>query len=259
MPPAIVFLFLFLGVCLSASAGDLNLSGIFQGNQPTAFVNDQVVAVGDRIDGNRVVEIGNDYVVFENDKRRFVVHLKEAKAVSIKPAVRSVTGATPPSVPRITPPAKPASPVQVPEKAGRYLDKSIENLRQADELLKSKVKFDGLYAKASMWCVDASREAQSALNNVSDEAGRNAVKDHLAKIQKLLTAIQKERAELNTRVRTAIANQQIFPGMTAQDVLSSWGTPLSKTNVGTLERWAYKDPNGYQRNLNFSGGILVSF
>jgi hypothetical protein len=265
---ACLSLMLCFGAGVVALADGFELSGIFEGRVPTALVNDQIVGIGDQVGGYRVVEIGGDYVIIEDTKHKVTLHLKESKTAAPKvlPKPPSPSGATPPAKPPMAgmqspsaPALNPAARVQVPEKAGRHLDRSMDDLRQADELLKSPVKYDELYAKAAFMCSEASSEAQTALSGVADTAARNVIKEHLVKIQKVQQAITRERADLNTRVRTAVANQQIFNGMTTQNVISSWGPPLTKTNVGTLERWAYKDANGYQRNLNFSKGILVSF
>ncbi len=253
-----------LGWCAAVMAQEgLQLSGIVEGARRGAIVNDQIVTVGDSVGEYRVVEIGADHAVFENTKGKRTIRLKELDAKQTKP-LRA--GATPPVKPPtvVNVPAEAAGNSQqpkslIPEKASKHLDRSIDNLKQADELLKSQIKFDALYVKAAAFCADAGREAQAALRLIYDEGSRRPVQLHIAKIQQVQTAIIREKEDLNTRVRTAIVNQKIFVGMTSQNIISSWGPPLSKTNVGTQERWAYKDPNGYQRNLSFSKGILVSY
>jgi hypothetical protein len=247
-----------IGFGATALAQDgLNLSGIVGG---TAIINDQVVAAGDSVGDLRVVTVAGDHVVLEGKAGKTLLRLKELDAKASKPAMArpSASGATPSMKPQAAPAA--ANPSQkVPEKASKHLDRSIENLKEADALLRSPVKYDALYVKAASYCDDAAREAQTALRLIYDEASRRPVTLHIAKVQQVRNAIIREKEELNTRVRTAIVNRQVFAGMTDQNVIASWGVPLSKTNVGPQERWAYKDPNGYQRNLNFSKGILVSF
>jgi hypothetical protein len=261
----IVQRFIILGCAMSlltAAAfadGNLQLSGIMQGSRPTAIVNDTIVAAGDFIEGYLVVEVGPDYVVFQNDQEKVVRRLKEEDKTNVKKGTASATGATPPKAPVVNAPADQRPAAATPERAGKRLDQSMEYLRQADDLLRAQIKFDALYVKAVSLCEEAAREAQAAIKLAPDEISRKSMQQHLAKIQKVQAAVVREKENLNTRVRTAIVNQQVFAGMTPQNVISSWGEPLSKTNVGKMERWAYKDANGYQRNLSFSNGVLVSF
>jgi hypothetical protein len=256
-----IFLFGFVWFVLmtgSVSAEEIKLSGIMGGDRPGAIINDQIVTVGDSVGNFRIVEIGGDYVVAEGPKGRVTVRLKEEKAAApkAKPAP-ALFGK--PAAPKPKAAAAPAAPVQVPEKAGRRMDRSMDALRQADAVLKAPIPSDMMYVKAVGLCDEAAIEAQAALKNIPEGPGRKEVQNHLAKISKVKTAIIRDKEELNTRVRTAIVNRQVFQGMTMQNVISSWGVPLTKTTVGAQERWAYKDPNGYQRNLSFIEGILVAF
>ena len=58
--PFFVFIFIFV-LHSSACAQEVpKLSGIMQGEAPTAILNDQILAVGDETGGFRVVEIGSD-------------------------------------------------------------------------------------------------------------------------------------------------------------------------------------------------------
>src|ERR1041385_1296797 len=69
--------FLLVCWCALAAAETLNVSGIIQGSQPTAIVNDKVVAVGEEIEGYRVVVIGQNSVTFENNQGKKTLYLKE--------------------------------------------------------------------------------------------------------------------------------------------------------------------------------------
>jgi hypothetical protein len=249
---------LVIGGSAAAGADDLQLVGIMAGSRPTAIVNDQVVAVGDSVGSQRVVEIGTDHVVFEGPRGRLTKHLKELETKET-PKAAPVNKPKPAVKPQLNAPPSPAPMGKIPQKAGKHLDQSIEYLRDADELLKSQLKFNDLYERAGSFCANAAREAQLALNMIADEPSRKSVAQHITQVQKVQRAITRERDDFNTRVRTAIVNRQVFAGMTQQNVISSWGPPLSKTTIAAIERWVYKDPNGYQRNLNFSKGVLVSF
>src|SRR5882672_10174754 len=94
-------------LCSTASAAELRLAGIMHGASRTAIVNDQVVAVGDEIEGYRVVEIGDDRVVFENKAGRVTQYLQE-QADHKAPAARPVQAAV--TVP-VAAPKAPANPL----------------------------------------------------------------------------------------------------------------------------------------------------
>lgn len=250
----------FYFACAPAFAQDgLQLSGVMQGERPTAIVNDTIVAVGDSVGNYRVSEIAVDHVIFEGKSGKVTKYLKEpepeTKTKNVKPAAVKPKAAD-------KKPAIPATPAQAPQsndKARKRLDGSIAYLKQADELLSGGFKFERLYAKAIDLCGEAEREAQAALTGLTDPTVRGQVNGHIARIRKAKEAISRERADFNTRVRSTIAAKKLFTGMTTQDALSSWGVPLMKSSGGTAERWVYQDGNGYQTELTFDQGILISF
>ena len=88
---------------------------------------------------------------------------------------------------------------------------------------------------------------------------RAGIKDHIDKIYKAKQMIIKEKADFSTRVRSVISAHQVFSGMTQRDVISSWGSPLMQNRDGGVEKWVYQDNNGYQKELVFKDGVLVSF
>ncbi len=234
---------------------DLQLSGVMQGKRPTAIVNDKVVGAGDSVGIYRVLEISADHVVFESRSGTITKYLKEPETKTAKPVPSKPQAAV--QKPSNPPPA--SSGTQPGNKAREHLNNSMEYLRQGDELLKGDLKFERLYAKAVSLCDDAEREAQVALKGMSDAANRGQVNDIIARIRKAKEAILRERADFNTRVRSIVAAKKVITGMTSQDVISSWGAPLTKTVSGDVERWMYQDNNGYQKELTFNSGILVAF
>ena len=121
------------------------------------------------------------------------------------------------------------------------------------------MKFEDLYLQAAGLCSKAEREAQEAISGVSSDAGRTEIRQHIDRIRRAKAAIAREKAELNTRFRSAIAVGKILSGMSAQNVIESWGPPLSKTDVGKVQKWAYKNGDGYQTECVFNRGILISF
>lgn len=249
------FIFVVI-VCVSALAqDDLQLSGVMQGDKPTAIVNDTIVAVGGIIDNYKVIEITSDHVVFEGKSGRFIKYLKEPQVKTVKP-VSSRLQAAPEISPNPPPVVKGSKSI---DDAQKHLNAAMDYLRQGDDILRGELKFERLYAKAVSFCDDAEREAQIALSELTDEKARNQVKGLIDGIRKSKEKISSARADFNTHIRSLVAAKQLVVGMTAQDVTSSWGPPLSKSNAGSVERWMYQDENGNQKETKFSDGTLVAF
>lgn len=234
------------------------LSGIMQGDVPTAILNDQIVAIGDEAGGFRVLEIGPDYVVCEG--KRGTVRLGMADEGSAKEKTKSKkaqAAAAPVKAPAAT--AAQGTTREMQAKARGYLDRSVEYLKEADKLLRSPFMFEWLYAKAIDLCEAADREAQMALRSVTEDALKMGIIEHIGKIRKAKELIVQEKANFNTRVRSLIAERQLITGMTQRDVVSSWGQPLMRNRDGAVEKWVYQDDKGHQKELVFKEGILVSF
>lgn len=239
------------------------LSGIMNGPQPGAIINDQIVRVGDSLDGLRVVEIGADYVLCQTSKGKIELRLHEAETVE------KTNKALGTKQPRGANSVKSAAAIQAPApaptsgskdlKARKSLNRSIEYLKEGDALLKSPLVFERLYAKAASLCDDADREAQAAFRAVADDALRLGIKEHIDRVRQAKQKILNEKSNFNTRVRTLISAHQLMTGMTQRDVVSSWGQPLMQNRDGGLEKWIYQDNNGYQKELVFKDGIMVSF
>lgn len=233
------------------------LSGIMQGDSPSAIINDKFVTVGETVDGYRIVEIGEDYVQCEGVRGALRLSLAQPEASKDRSKKQKAAASAP------VPPAVAASAQgtqqQMQLKAAKFLERSIDHLKEADRLLKSPLVFERLYAGAIEMCDAADREAQSAMRSVTGDTPKAGIANHLQKIRKAKEAIVKEKAEFTTRIRTLIAAKQVATGMTQRDVVSSWGAPLMQNRDGTLEKWIYQDANGYQKELVFKDGILVSF
>lgn len=256
-----LFLALILAVLVhnSACAQEVpKLSGIMQGDVPTVILNDQILAVGDETNGFRVVEIGPDYVVCEG--KRGVVRLSMADEGQTKEKPKSKkaqTAAAPVKAPAAA--ATQGTSRDMQAKARKYLDNSVGYLKEADKLLKSPFVFERLYAKSIELCEAADREAQSALRSVTEDALKMGIVEHIGKIRKAKEMIVQEKANFSTRIRSMISARQVATGMTQRDAASSWGQPLMRNRDGDVEKWVYQDDNGYQKELVFKDGILVSF
>jgi hypothetical protein len=65
-----------------------------------------------------------------------------------------------------------------------------------------------------------------------------------------------ERPAISAEIKTAILEGKILPGMTADDVLASWGEPERKTvtyaRAGITELWTYLTPIG-----QFTSGVVI--
>lgn len=253
----LVFVLIVL-VHSSACAQEVpKLSGIMQGDSPTAILNDQILAVGDETNGFRVVEIGYDYVVCEGKKGLVRLSMAQEDSAKEKPKTKKSQAAVPARAPAAA--AAQGMNPQMQQKAAQFLEKSIDRLKEADKLLRSPFVFERLYDKAIELCDAADREAQSAMRSVTGDTPKAGIANHIEKIRKAKTAIVKEKAEFSTRMRSLIASRQVATGMTQRDVTSSWGQPLMQNRDGTLLKWVYQDANGYQKELVFKDGILVSF
>jgi|CXWL01.1.fsa_nt_gi hypothetical protein len=254
------FVVLCLSLCPSVFADDaLKLSGIMNGVRPTAIVNDQIVAVGDSIDGFQVFEIGADYVVCQNKKGNVELRLKQDDVAVVKPKAVSLNTVVPKDIKAPEVSKTQSTNNREDLQARKYLDRSIEYLKQGDALLKSPLAFERLYSKAADFCDNADREAQAAFRSVTGEAFRAGIKEHIDRVRQAKQAILKEKANFNTRVKSMIAAHQIITGMTQRDAVSSWGAPLMQNRDGGVEKWVYQDNNGYQKELVFKDGILVGY
>lgn len=255
----IVLILVFLVQPDLSAQGSPKLSGIMQGETPTAIINDQILAVGEETDGCRVVEIGADFVVCEAKKGTVRLMLAQAQDDLKADKGKSKTVSASPVVEAPVAAAAQGTTQQMQARARKSLDKSIEYLKEADALLKSPFMFEWLYAKAIDLCEQADREAQSALRSVAEDAVKQGVNTHIEKIRKAKEMIVKEKANFNTRIRALIAARQLITGMTQRDVVSSWGQPLMRNRDGELEKWIFQDGNGHQKELVFKDGILVGF
>ncbi len=253
----LVFVFLLL-LQISAYAQEVpKLSGIMQGDAPTAILNDQILAVGDETNGFRVIEIGPDYVVCEGKRGVVRLSMDDEGSTKEKPKTKKTQAAAPVKAPAAT--AAQGTTLEMQAKARKYLDRSVEYLKEADKLLKSPFVFEWLYAKAIDLCEAADREAQLALRSVTEDALKMGIIEHIGKIRKAKEMIAQEKANFSTRIRSMISARQVATGMTQRDVTSSWGQPLMRNRDGAVEKWVYQDGNGYQKELVFKDGILVSF
>lgn len=237
------------------------LSGIMQGDAPAAILNDKIVAVGESVDGFRVIEVGADYVDCEGRRGVVRLMLPQAQAASKKTSVSGSkpAGATPPSMPvAASSPSTPAlSSNQA--KAEKYLAKSFDYLKQADAVVKTPLLFERVFDKSIELCEAAETEAQNALRSAVGNDAKAGIANHIEKVRKAKNDIAKEKANFNMRIRSYIAAKQVVAGMTQRDVTSSWGQPLMRNRDGNLEKWVYKDNYGNQKELAFQEGILVSY
>lgn len=259
-------LFCFFALLLFSSlnvsfAEDLKLSGIMNGQNPTAIINDQVVAVGDSVSGVQIIEIAADHVVCQGPKEQWVLRLNE-EGNSAAPRPKVVAQEKPKTSSNDHVNQEPETsnandPKNV--QSRRALDQSIELIKQADALLKSPVVFERLYSKAAEVCDEADRQAQNAFRQAGDDALRVSIKKHIDRVRKAKQSVLKEKADFNTHIRTLISSHQIKTGMTARDVVSSWGNPLMQNRDGEVEKWVFQDNNGYQKELVFKDGILVGY
>ena len=233
----------------------LRLSGIMNGEEPTAIINDQILAVGDSVEGVRIIEIGSDFVKCHGAQGTFELKLNTSALVS-KPKVPANSSIV------ATKDVKPSSIKSNSAKdlqARTSLNQSLELLKQADTLLKSPLVFERLYVKSAQLCDEAEREAQTAFRVVNDDAFRLAIKQHIDKVRQAKEMILKEKANLATHIRSLIAAHQIKTGMTSRDVSSSWGPPLMRNRDGQLEKWVYQDNNSNQKELVFRDDILIAY
>lgn len=253
---AIIVFVVFLQLSVFAEEAP-TLSGIMQGDSPSAIINNKFVTVGETVDGYRIVDIGADYVQCQG--QRGIVRLSMAQEDSTKEQskTKKSQNAAPVKAPAAT--AAQGTTREMQAKARKYLDRSVEYLKEADKLLRSPFMFEWLYAKAIDLCEAADREAQLALRLVTEDALKMGIIEHIGKIRKAKELIVQEKANFNTRIRSMISARQIVTGMTQRDVVSSWGQPLMQNRDGTLEKWVYQDANGYQKELVFKDGIMVSF
>lgn len=238
-----------------------NLSGIMNGSAPSAIINDRIVGIRDNVDGCQILEIGADHVVCQGPGGIVNLRLKEAAAAQAPAAAKNETS---------KPVAKPAKQVNSPAgksiedgpadvQARKLMERSVVFLKEGAELLRSPMMFERLYAKAAELCDEADREAQGAFRLASGDALKAGIKNHIDKVRQAKDIILKEKADFNTRIRSLVSAKQILTGMTQQNVNSSWGPPLIRNRDGEVEKWVYQDNSGYQKELVFKGGILVSF
>ena len=117
------------------------VNGIIEEAEPSAFVNQQLVRVGDEINGATVVEIGKDYVKFQIGEEVFTRQIKTAKSSSSKQAIIEIK----------TEPAKPQTSLKRENynQAKSYYEKAILYPYSEEAL--------GLYEKAlrhAQWAIE---------------------------------------------------------------------------------------------------------
>ncbi|MBL8013319.1 MAG: hypothetical protein JNN05_05675, partial [Candidatus Omnitrophica bacterium] len=152
-----------LGLCLvsvlSISPGfaeeAYKLSGIMAGDKPTAIINDQIVAVGDWLGNVRVTRIGEDHVICQGQQGAFELKLnvsaspviKTEKSGAVKPAVDLGAKTKTSTVAEAS-----QGSAEIPGKARRYMEQSVEYLKEADQLLKAPLISERIYTKAADLC-----------------------------------------------------------------------------------------------------------
>lgn len=247
-------------ICALVHADEnFKLSGIMNGSAPSAIINDKIVGVGDNVDGCRITEIGADHVVCQTPAGTVNLQLNEGGAA--EPAAKAQTPAVnrPPKAKSMIASSNNAADGPADTEARKHMERSMAFLKQGDELLKSPMVFERLYSKAAELCDESDREAQIAFRSATGEAMQAGIRNHIEKVRRAKQIILKEKADFNTRIRSLVAARQILTGMTQQNVNSSWGPPLMQNRDGELEKWVYQDNSGYQKELVFKGGILISF
>lgn len=239
----------------------LKLSGIMAGDKPTAIINDQIVAVGDWVGDIEIKAIAADHVICQGKQGRFELRLNvsDSPVITSNKAAAIASQAKNVSQQNKVQPSGNSAPAPVPVKVRRYLEQSLEYLKQADELLKSPLVSERLYTKAAHLCDLADKEAQQTFRFASSDEVRKNVKAHIDKVRRVKGTILAKKSDFATHIRSLIAARQIKTGMTSRDVTSSWGPPLMQNRDGQLEKWAYQDANGRQKELIFRDGILIGY
>jgi hypothetical protein len=67
---------------------------------------------------------------------------------------------------------------------------------------------------------------------------------------------QVKEAENRERVRLAILERRVFPGMTSGELTQSWGSPTRVNKAGVNESWLYQKPGTNDQVVLVVGGVV---